>query len=201
MSVPYYIFKDAGAEVTLYSVKGGNVPVDIVGKYLTSYDTRFWSDTKAMSELANTKSVKEVPWTGVDAIYFVGGWGAAWDFGTDPTIKQGVYDAYKANLILSSVCHGCLGFIQTKSDDGTWLIANRAMTGVTNRQIEQLEIAQYTPMHPEDELKKRGVKYECEHANPEVFASYLSIDGNFITGQNQNSACQVSQAILDRLSK
>ena len=73
------------------------------------------------------------------------------------------------------------------------------MTGVTNRQIEQLEIAQYTPMHPEDELKKRGVKYECEHANPEVYASYLSIDGNFIKICKFQKKCQnqkLSKAFL-----
>ena len=72
------------------------------------------------------------------------------------------------------------------------------MTGVTNRQIEELNIANITPMHPETELKKRGAIYECTHAVIDILASHLTIDGNWITGQNQNSACSVAQAILNR---
>ncbi len=34
------------------------------------------------------------------------------------------------------------------------------MTGVTDKQIEQLGIAKLTPLHPEDALKKAGAVYE-----------------------------------------
>jgi hypothetical protein len=34
------------------------------------------------------------------------------------------------------------------------------MSGVTDKQIEQLGIAKITPLHPEDELKKAGAVYQ-----------------------------------------
>jgi hypothetical protein len=85
--------------------------------------------------------------------------------------------------------------------DGNLLIEGRKMTGVTNRQLNTLNI-EFTPKHPETELKKAGVVFESSTAFQDFFATHVSIDSEerFITGQNQNSGLEVSHKITEILS-
>ena len=61
---------------------------------------------------------------------------------------------YNSDALIGGICHGVLGFIRAKPN-GDYLISGKRMTGVTDKQIEELGIA-FTPMHPEIELKKAG---------------------------------------------
>lgn len=114
-----------------------------------------------------------------------GGWGAAWDLGTSETLAAGISKAFGNNQLLGSVCHGALGFIKASTPEGENLCKGKHMTGVTDKQIEQLGIADLTPQHPEDELKKAGAIFECHHGLiTDIFSNDVVIDGNIITGQN-----------------
>ena len=76
------------------------------------------------------------------------------------------------------------------------------MTGVTNKQLQELGIF-FTPMHPEDELKKAGVLFESKSKRIEFFANHVVVDDEkrFITGQNQNAGHEISQQIMELLDK
>jgi len=97
------------------------------------------------------------------------------------------------------VCHGALGLCSAKGIDGELLVKGRRVTGVTNRQINTFGIA-VTPKHPEEELIKAGGLFECQHAWRDPFATHTTIDGNLITGQNQNSGYETSHRILEKLA-
>merc|ERR1711959_143695 len=103
--------------------------------------------------------------------------------------------------VLGSVCHGALGFINAVQNK-VGLVQARNMTAVSNRQIEQLGIAKITPMHPETELRNRGAHYFANHGVfTDIDQSIVVEDGLLVTGQNQNSACETAQRMLDKIAK
>ena len=75
-AAPYYVFKDAGAEITLASPKGGQPPLDPssdADDAQTEATKRFKSDDAAQKELANTEVLSSVSVDGFDAIFYPGG--------------------------------------------------------------------------------------------------------------------------------
>jgi putative intracellular protease/amidase len=73
MTVPYLIFRDAGMDVAIATIRGGEVPVDSVAKYFTHWDVEFWNDATAIAATKNTKSVDDVDFTSFDLISGFGG--------------------------------------------------------------------------------------------------------------------------------
>jgi len=199
-TAPYYIFKDAGVNVTLASIKGGAIPIDTEAQYMTHWDTRFWSTPSDYELTIDTPSVDELTFTDYDLVYMAGGWGAAWDMGTSDAIAKGITAAAAAGKVLGSVCHGGLGFIQATTPEGGVFVQGRNMSAVTNRQIEQLGIASTTPLHPETELRKRGANFFASHGVlTDLDQSMVVVDGQLVTGQNQNSACETAQRMMDQI--
>ena len=62
-AAPYYVFKDAGAQLVLASPKGGQPPLDPKSDApdaQTAATVRFNEDAEALSALANTRRLKDV---------------------------------------------------------------------------------------------------------------------------------------------
>jgi len=204
MTGPYYLFLDAGLDVTVATIKGGAIPVDPTYNQSimqSSYDRRWWSDPAAYQLSLSTPSIEEVNFSQFDIIFMAGGWGAAWDLGTSDTLAKGITQAYaNPKQFLGSVCHGSLGFIQATKPDGSLVCNGTKMTGVTDRQIEQLGIASITPQHPEDELKKAGADYQSKRGLvTDILSNDVVVDGRIVTGQNQMASCQVPQLLMQML--
>lgn len=198
---PYYDFLEAGMEVDVASIKGGRIPIDpaTLGFPVASpEDERFLDDPIFRAKVANSMPIADVDFTRYDAIFLSGGWGAAYDLGTSDVLAQKISEAYYAGSpILGGVCHGPLGFIQARDRDGNLLIAGRQMTGVTDKQVEELGI-EMTPLHPESELRRAGVKFESETAFLDIFATHVAVDDEkrFVTGQNQNSSHETAHTMM-----
>jgi len=201
-TVPYYAFVNAGMEVDMASPKGGEIPIQ-PGSWswpLACHDDkRFMKDKKAMQDLKNSKAISDLDPNDYDVIFMAGGWGAAYDLMQSEELADFVTRANAAGKILGSVCHGALGLCGARGLDGEPLVKGRRVTGVTNGQINTFGIA-VTPKHPEEELRKLGAIYECQHAFRDPFATHTTIDGNLITGQNQNSGYETSHRILEKLA-
>ena len=117
-------------------------------------------------------------------------------------LGEKISDAYySSKAIIGGVCHGVLGLIKAKDNDGNPLIAGRKMTGVTDKQLKELGIF-FTPQHPEEELKKAGVIFQSETAFRDVFATLTVVDDEkrFVTGQNQNSGHETAYRIMEILN-
>ncbi|MEO1452516.1 MAG: hypothetical protein AAFV31_01725 [Pseudomonadota bacterium] len=84
--------------------------------------------------------------------------------------------------------------------DGSPLIEGRRVTGVTDKQVEELGI-QITPMHPETEMRAVSAVFEAETGWRDFFATHTVVDGNLVTGQNQNSGYETSHRILELLAE
>ena len=201
-TVPYYAFVNAGMEVDMASPLGGEIPIQPPSwswPLACEDDRRFMADKKAMHDLKNSKAIPDLDPSDYDVIFFAGGWGAAYDLMQSEDVSDFVTRANAAGKILGSVCHGALGLCGAKGVDGEPLVKGRRVTGVTNNQINTFGIA-VTPKHPEEELRKLGAIYECQHAFRDPFATHTSIDGNLITGQNQNSGYETAHRILEKMA-
>jgi putative intracellular protease/amidase len=84
--------------------------------------------------------------------------------------------------------------------DGKPLVEGKTMTGVTDKQLEALGVT-VTPLHPETELRKQNANFVGNTAFRDFFATYVAVDGNFVTGQNQNTSGPTSQKLLSLLKK
>ena len=202
LSIPYYDFKKSNIQVEIASIKGGNIPLEPLPYFIeTEEDKNFKKDKIAMNKLQNSKSIKDIDFTEFDIIFISGGWGAAYDLGYSQLLGIKISEAYySSNAIIGGICHGVLGFINAKDKDGNLLISGRKMTGVTDKQIKELGIT-FTPLHPEEELRKAGVIFESKSAFRDMFATLTVVDDEkrFVTGQNQNSGHETAYQIMKLL--
>ena len=201
-TVPYYAFINAGMAVDMASIKGGVIPIQPPSwswPLACADDRRFMADAEAMAKLKQSKAVADIDPADYDVIFMAGGWGAAYDLMQSEALADFVTRANAQGKILGSVCHGALGLCSAKGIDGELLVKGRRVTGVTNDQINTFGIA-VTPKHPEEELRKAGAIFECQHAWLDPFTTHTTIDGNLITGQNQNSGYETSHRILEKLA-
>lgn len=203
MTIPYYEFINTGISVHLASIQGGKIPVEpssIRWPLATEADKRSLKDDDFQEKLNNSIKIDEVNIDKYDLIYMAGGWGASYDLGQSQVLGQKISKAYKKNKIIGSVCHGALGFLQAVNEEGDSLVEGKQMTAVTDKQIKELGITQ-TPLHPETELRKAGVKFVSETAFTDIIANHVTRDGNIVTGQNQNSGGEVANIMMKLLSK
>jgi putative intracellular protease/amidase len=205
MTAPYYEFLDANMEVHVASIRGGEIPVDPVSmrRYIRcEADERYLRDDIFQTKVKNSIPIEEVDFTQYDVIFFAGGWGAAYDMGQSDTLAKKVSHAYyNSNAIFGSVCHGALAFVNAKDSTGQSLIKGRTMTGVTQKQLDEINI-EFTPLHPEEELRKAGANYQCSTGKRDIFETLTVVDEEkrFVTGQNQNSGHETAQKIMEILN-
>ncbi len=203
LSIPYYALLDAGIEVDIASIKGGEIPIEphsMGWPLAAAEDKRFKKDAVALAKIAHSIPISQIDVTQYDVVFMSGGWGAAYDMGRSAELADVVTKANAKDAVISAVCHGALGLINAKAKDGSSLIAGRSVTGVTDLQVKQLGI-DITPMHPETELRKAKAHYESNTAFRDIFATHVVVDGNLVTGQNQNSSAETVHHILKILSQ
>ena len=207
MTHPYYTFLDGGMDVDIASVAGGEIPIDPSSFYFmikTPEDERYLNDPIAQAKVKNSMPIAEVDIEQYDIVFLSGGWGAAYDLAQSPVLAAKVSEAYfgSKEAVIGGVCHGVLGLVNARDRDGDLLIAGRLMTGVTDKQIQELGI-ELTPKHPETELRKAGVIFESQTAFRDFFATHVTVDDEqrFVTGQNQNSGLEAAHTIMRILSE
>ncbi len=203
MTVPYYNFLDGGMEVDVASVKGGKIPIEPMSlrwPLLAPEDRRFLKDKEFLGKAEASLAISDIDFANYDAVFLAGGWGASYDLGYSETLGKKITEANAADAALGSVCHGALGFLKAADKNGASLVLGRKMTAVTDKQVRELKIT-ITPLHPERELRAAGALYESESAFRDMLASHVVVDGNLITGQNQNDGAETAQLMMLFASK
>jgi len=199
---PYYTFLDGGMDVDLASIQGGEIPIDpqtLRFMVKSPEDERYLNDTLAQAKVNNAIPIAGVDIGQYDIVFLSGGWGAAYDLAQSPELAAKVSEAYYGDkaAVMGGVCHGVLGLVNALDHDGSLLIAGRRMTGVTDKQIQELGI-EMTPLHPETELRKAGAVFESQTAFRDIFATHVTTDDErrFVTGQNQNSGLETAHTMM-----
>ncbi len=202
LTVPYYAFRDAGLRVDVASPRGGLVPVEPLSMkeaLRTEDDDRMLDDDVLRGQLAASLAVADVDFAAYDLVYLAGGWGAAFDLGQSEALGQGMSAAYAAGRVLGGICHGPLGLLRARRPDGELVVKGRRLTAVTDRQVEQLGVS-ITPLHPESALRAAGALFECaRHPVRDFLANHWVVDGDLVTGQNQNAGPMVARLMMQRV--
>ena len=198
LAAPYYAFKDAGAEITLASPKGGQPPLDPKSNEPDSqtYETRrFEADPEAMAALSSTVRLADVNQDDFDTVFYPGGHGPLWDLAEDRQSIALIEGFLAAGKPIALVCHapGVLRHVQTA--EGRPLVQGKKVTGFANSEEEAVGLTHVVPFLVEDELKAKGGVY----SKGADWGSYVVQDGLLITGQNPQSSAQTARALLDAL--
>jgi len=196
-AAPWYIFRDAGAEVTLASPEGGQPPLDPKSSepdFQTDATRRFESDSGAQAALASTVKLAEVPPSDFDAVFYPGGHGPLWDLAEDPHSIALIESLYERGKPVAAVCHGPAVFRHTRTSSGP-LVEGKAVTGFANSEEAAVQLTDVVPFSVEDELKRNGGTY----SKGSDWHPHVVIDGHLITGQNPASSEEAAKAVLEKL--
>jgi putative intracellular protease/amidase len=197
-AAPYYTLKDAGAEITLASPKGGQPPIDPKSTEpgsQTDATRRFDNDADLQQLLADTKTLSEINAADFDAIFFPGGHGPLWDLTTDANSIKLVEAFWAAKKPVAAVCHAPAVLLNVKDEKGEPLVKGKNVTGFTNTEEAAVQLANVVPFLLEDELKNKGGNY----SKKEDWASYVVKDGLLITGQNPASSEEAAHQLVKML--
>jgi putative intracellular protease/amidase len=81
-AAPYFVFRDAGVQLTLASPKGGQPPLDPksdLPESQTPAQIRFKKNPTAQKALSETVKLADVKSEDYDTVFYVGGHGPMWD--------------------------------------------------------------------------------------------------------------------------
>lgn len=199
LAAPYYVFKDAGAEVVLASPRGGRPPLDPKSNepgFQTDQTRRFDADAEANAALSSTVRLDGVTHDGFDAVFYPGGHGPLWDLAEDPASVRLIETTLRAGKPVTLVCHAPGVLRHAKTPDGMPLVEGKDVTGFTNTEEEAVGLTDVVPFLVEDELKRNGGRF----TKADDWAPYVVVDGLLITGQNPASSGPAAERLLERLA-
>ena len=198
-AAPYYVFKDAGLEITLASPLGGQPPIDPsseLADFVTESTKRFDQDSEAKQHLSKTVTLSSVNEADYDAVFYPGGHGPLWDLATDATSIKLIEAFIAANKVVGAVCHASAVLLDVKNSDGEFEVKGKAVAGFTNTEEDAVQLTDIVPFLVEDELVKRGADYQ----KAEDWHAFAVQDGLIITGQNPASSELVAEKLLAHLN-
>ncbi|CAN7231163.1 type 1 glutamine amidotransferase domain-containing protein [Pseudoxanthomonas sp. LjRoot168] len=194
-AAPYYVFKEAGADIVLASPKGGQPPLDPKSDApdaQTAATVRFNEDAEALSALANTRPLKDVVDAEFDAVFYPGGHGPMWDLAEDADSIRLIEQTFSAGKPVAAVCHGPAVFRHPRGALGEPLVKDKRVTGFSDEEEAAVGLTDIVPFSLEDALKRNGARYE----RGTVWQSYVVTDGRLVTGQNPASSEAAAHEVL-----
>lgn len=115
-----------------------------------------------------------------------------YDFPDSEGLQRITREIWERGGIVSSVCHGYCGLLNTRLTDGSLLVDGRKVTGFAWQEEVLARVDKLVPYNAEEEMKKRGALYEKALL---PFVSYAVVDGNLVTGQNPGSAKETAEKV------
>ncbi|MFC6631866.1 type 1 glutamine amidotransferase domain-containing protein [Microbulbifer taiwanensis] len=194
-AAPYYVFRDAGAAVSLASPKGGQPPLDPKSDepdFQTAATERFKKDGEAREALANTEPLAGLEAADFDAIFYPGGHGPLWDLAEDRHSIALIEAFSAAGKPIGAVCHAPAAFRHTRGADGKSLVHGKSVTGFSNSEEAAVGLTEVVPFLVEDMLKSNGGDY----SSADDWQSYVVVDGALVTGQNPASSEETAETLL-----
>jgi putative intracellular protease/amidase len=198
-AAPYFVFRDAGVELTLASPRGGQPPVDPksdLPENQTPAMARFKQDRAAQQALSQTVRLADMRAENFDTVFYVGGHGPMWDLAESADSIALIESFYNSGKPVALVCHSP-GVLHRVTYKGAPIVKGKRVTGFTNTEEEEVHLTNVVPFLVEDELKRLGGIFE-KAPNWQPFSI---VDGRLITGQNPASSTVAAQALLNTVGQ
>jgi len=200
LAAPYYVFKDAGVQITLASPKGGRPPLDPKSNeptFQTDITHRFEKDADAEAQLDRTVHLESVRHEHYDTVFYPGGHGPMWDLAEDKNSIRLLESFVAAGKTFAVVCHstGALRHVQTP--DGKRFVEGKSVTGFTNGEEDEVGLTKVVPFLVEDEVMRLGAIF----SKVKNWGVHAIADGQLITGQNPASSGPAARLLIDTLKK
>jgi putative intracellular protease/amidase len=198
-AAPYFVFRDAGVDLTLASPKGGQPPIDPksdLPENQTPAMARFKKDASAQRKLSQTVKLDTIRSEDYDSVFYVGGHGPLFDLAESPVSIALLESFYSSGKPIALVCHspGALRHVTYKGEP---LVKGKRVTGFTDGEEEAVKLTNVVPFLVEDELMRLGAIFE-KVANWQPF---FVVDGRLITGQNPASSTSAAKALVTLLGE
>ncbi|WP_394748968.1 type 1 glutamine amidotransferase domain-containing protein [Spongiimicrobium salis] len=193
----YFVFEANGFSVDIASPLGGKSPVIIDDDDMGPFDFAFLNDSLAQYKTTHTIPIAKVNPEAYEAIYFVGGKGAMFDFPKNTTIQAIVRDYYQSNKLIGAVCHGPAALVNVTLDNGRPMIEGKKISAFTNEE-ELLLIPDAEAIFPfllQDKLTTQGARFD----EGTMYLEKISHDTNIITGQNPWSVWALAETMIQQL--
>ncbi|MDI1238903.1 MAG: type 1 glutamine amidotransferase domain-containing protein [Polaromonas sp.] len=198
-AAPYYVFKDAGADITLASPQGGQPPLDPKSDApdaQTDATRRFKDDSQAQQALAHTVQLAGLKDADFDAVFYPGGHGPLWDLAEDRDSIGLIEHMFAAGKPVAAVCHAPGVLRHAKAASGAPLVEGKKVAGFTNTEEAAAQLTDVVPFLVEDMLRDNGGNY----SKGADWQSYVVTDANLITGQNPASSEAAAHELLRQLA-
>lgn len=200
LAAPYYVFKDAGADIVLASPLGGQPPLDPKSNepmFQTDLTRRFEQDAEATAQLAHTVRLDSVSQADFDTVFYPGGHGPLWDLAEDKTSIALIESFIAAEKPVALVCHAPGVLRDVKAPNGRPLVEGKQVTGFANTEEDGVGLTDIVPFLVEDMLIAKGGTY----SKGADWGAYVVADGLLITGQNPGSSTETAQRLLADLAR
>jgi putative intracellular protease/amidase len=193
-AAPYFVFRDAGVDLTLASPKGGQPPLDPksdLPENQTPAMARFKQDEIAQKALAHTARLEDVNAEDFDTVFYSGGHGPMWDLAESPVSIALLESFYSSGKPIALVCHSP-GVLRHVKYNGEPLVKGKRVTGFTNGEEEEVQLTKVVPFLVEDELLRLGAIFE----KVRNWQPFSLVDGRLVTGQNPASSTSAAENLL-----
>src|SRR3984957_355373 len=200
LAAPYYVFKDAGVEITLASPKGGRPPLDPKSNepdFRTDLTLRFEKDAAAEAQLDKTIRLDGVRQEDFDTVFYPGGHGPMWDLAEDKHSIKLIESFIAAGKTIGIVCHSTGALRHVKTPDGKLLVQGKEVTGFTNGEEEEVGLTKIVPFLVEDEMLRLGAVF----SKVADWGVHVVTDGLLTTGQNPHSSGPAAKALMAALKR
>jgi putative intracellular protease/amidase len=193
----YWVFQTNGFEVDIASTKGGNPPIVLDDDDMREYDFAFLNDPEAQDKATNTLLIDDVNPADYEAVFFVGGKGAMFDFPDNPAIKNIIKHLYQNDKVISAVCHGPAALVNVKLDNGEWFTSNKKISAFTNDEELFLipDAEKIFPFLLQDKLSEQGANFQAGS----TYLEQVVHDDKLLTGQNPWSVWTLAEDVIEAL--
>ncbi|KAJ9512774.1 hypothetical protein QJQ45_019072 [Haematococcus lacustris] len=218
LAVPYIMFVSNGYDVTIASIKGGEVPLD--PNSMSEKDSgpavaevqKFLQCETAQQSMKHSVAIDKVDTIGAYcALFLPGGHGASVDMPSCAALQRLLGQASEAGILIAALCHGNAALA---GDVGKQLVRGKKVAVFSDEEERALGKEAVVPFLLETALRDAGAVLDCVGCCMSRCTHRLLpglspgpaggeravVDGKLITGQNPASSFKCASLVLEALS-
>lgn len=190
---PFMEFTQAGYDVTVASVAGGEIPID--PNSISGEEPDEWEGV--MEPLKDTAVLSDLKTEEYDGVFLPGGHGTMVDFPDNEAIKKALQPFLEQDKVIGSVCHGPAAFVGVTNQNGKSFIDGKRITAFTNAEEKDQGLDGKVPFLLETRLTEIGANFMAEPN----YTEHVEADGNLVTGQNPQSSLAAARKVVQKLGQ